>query len=137
LSSLIYKDRVLATGNIAEDAESFSIPDETVFLKSSFPGAFLVSEQPSGSSAFGWDYVEGQFVPTPAPFNKHAAELAAEVRTQRNAKLAACDWTQLPDAASRCDQAAWAAYRQQLCDITQQFGFPKNVAWPTNPNGVI
>ena len=28
------------------------------------------------------------------------------------------------------DKAAWAAYRQELRDITAQAGFPWNVQWP-------
>lgn len=137
MSSLIYKDRVLVTGNILEDAESFTTSDDTKYVKSVFPGAFLVSEEPSGSSAAGWDYIDGNFIATPVHVNPRDAELASKIREERNAKLVACDWTQLIDAASRCDQAAWATYRQQLCDITTQSGFPKNVVWPTNPNGVI
>ena len=30
-------------------------------------------------------------------------------------------------------QAAWAAYRTALLDITDQSGFPHNVTWPTKP----
>lgn len=30
-------------------------------------------------------------------------------------------------------QAAWAAYRTALLDITEQAGFPQNVVWPTKP----
>lgn len=30
-------------------------------------------------------------------------------------------------------QAAWAAYRTALLDITDQAGFPHNVTWPTKP----
>ncbi len=52
------------------------------------------------------------------------------VRSQRNRKLALCDWTQLPDAP--VDAAAWAAYRQELRDITNQPD-PFNITWPTEP----
>ena len=52
------------------------------------------------------------------------------VRNQRNAKLAACDWTQLPDAP--VDVAAWAEYRQALRDITDQSD-PFNIVWPQEP----
>lgn len=52
------------------------------------------------------------------------------VRNQRNAKLAACDWTQLPDAP--VDATAWAAYRQELRDITNQPD-PFNIIWPEAP----
>jgi len=62
---------------------------------------------------------------TPAP------DLETPIRQQRNALLAASDWTQVADAP--VDQAAWAAYRQSLRDITQQSGFPDEVAWPTMP----
>jgi len=52
------------------------------------------------------------------------------VRSERNAKLAACDWTQLSDAP--VDAGAWASYRQALRDITQQAD-PFNITWPTPP----
>jgi hypothetical protein len=53
------------------------------------------------------------------------------VRQERNARLSACDWTQLSDAP--VGAAAWAAYRQQLRDVTAQEGFPWAVVWPTQP----
>jgi hypothetical protein len=56
---------------------------------------------------------------------------AASVRTERNALLAASDWTQLADSAA--DKAAWATYRQALRDITAQAEFPWGVQWPTQP----
>lgn len=56
---------------------------------------------------------------------------AAEVRAERNAKLAQSDWTQVADAP--VDKAAWATYRQALRDITVQPGFPWNVTWPDDP----
>jgi hypothetical protein len=55
----------------------------------------------------------------------------ASIRASRNDMLAACDWTQLPDAP--VDQAAWATYRQALRDVTVQEGFPWNVTWPQEP----
>jgi len=51
----------------------------------------------------------------------------AHIRNARNAKLAASDWTQLPDAP--VDSAAWATYRQALRDITTQAD-PFNIVWP-------
>lgn len=63
-----------------------------------------------------------------------AAEIAArldaqwtEVRAERNARLAACDWTQLADAP--VDAAKWRQYRQALRDITQQSD-PFDIKWP-------
>jgi hypothetical protein len=52
------------------------------------------------------------------------------VRQERNALLAASDWTQLSDA--RVDALPWAVYRQALRDITTQED-PFNIAWPQEP----
>lgn len=60
------------------------------------------------------------------------AEQGDRVRTDRNARLAACDWTQLPDAP--VDHTIWATYRQELRDVTDQAGFPWDVAWPVAPS---
>ena len=59
------------------------------------------------------------------------APTAEQVRSERDALLAACDWTQVADAP--VDQAAWAVYRQALRDVTAQAGFPLDVAWPVKP----
>jgi hypothetical protein len=72
-------------------------------------------------------YENGQFT-TPQP---DEAVAAAGVREQRNQKLKDSDWTQVADAP--VDQAAWAAYRQALRDITSQAGFPWTIDWPEQP----
>lgn len=56
---------------------------------------------------------------------------ASAIRSERNEKLSASDWTQVEDAP--VDKAAWAAYRQALRDITDQVGFPHTVEWPVKP----
>jgi hypothetical protein len=56
-----------------------------------------------------------------------AAQWAA-VRAERNAKLAACDWTQLSDAPA--DDLQWAVYRQALRDLPQTQTDPFNIVWP-------
>ena len=53
------------------------------------------------------------------------------IRTVRNAKLIASDWTQIAD--STADKPTWATYRQALRDVTVQEGFPWNVTWPEAP----
>ena len=55
---------------------------------------------------------------------------AAEVRTERNAKITACDWRVLPDVSN---SDVWKTYRQALRDIPAQSGFPNNVTWPDAP----
>lgn len=66
--------------------------------------------------------------------DRRAESKGAEVRTERNQLLAASDWTQLADSPlSQADKDAWAAYRQELRDITSQAGFPWEVIWPEKP----
>lgn len=60
----------------------------------------------------------------------------ARVRKERNKRLVASDWSQLPDAqAAMSDErkAAWVTYRQALRDITTAFSDPTDVVWPTQP----
>ena len=79
------------------------------------------------------DWVE-QWLSTPATPEQIAERTAAkssDVRTDRNRRLADCDWTQLPDAP--VDHAAWATYRQALRDVSSQPGFPWDVQWPEEP----
>jgi hypothetical protein len=59
------------------------------------------------------------------------AEQANSVRQNRTQLLKDSDWTQVADAP--VDQAAWAAYRQALRDITAQDGFPWTINRPTQP----
>lgn len=53
------------------------------------------------------------------------------IKIKRNMLLSESDWTQVADAP--VDKLAWSTYRQQLRDITNQNGFPKNVIWPSKP----
>lgn len=59
-------------------------------------------------------------------------DLAAQVRADRDTRLAATDWTQgkdIPDSVS----SLWAPYRQALRDVTNQSSFPQSVVWPERP----
>lgn len=65
------------------------------------------------------------------------SELAAALRLQRNALLAATDFTQLADVPiSSALRTDFADYRQDLRDVPQQGGFPSSVTWPTAPTYV-
>jgi hypothetical protein len=79
-------------------------------------------------------FSDGNWVQTWSVRDLNEAEVQQHmdaVRNERNALLAASDWTQLADAT--VDKAAWAAYRQALRDIPQQAGFPYNVTYPVTP----
>lgn len=83
----------------------------------------------SDTAEIGYIYADGEFSPPPPPEPDYEAQWEL-VRKQRNVKLAASDWTQLPDAP--VDAAAWAEYRQALRDVTDQAD-PFNIVWPTAP----
>jgi hypothetical protein len=56
------------------------------------------------------------------------------LRTERNRRLAASDWTQLVDShLSQEKKDAWAAYRQELRDLPDEVTDPTQVEWPLDP----
>lgn len=82
------------------------------------------------------------YTASPAPSAQHSWNGSAwvldndkaetEARRQRNARLAACDWTQLPDVPLAPGmRAKWAAYRQALRDYMDPWTPGK--AWPAQP----
>lgn len=79
----------------------------------------------------GWTQTWVVTPATPEEIAQRTQAQSAQVRTDRNARLSACDWTQLPDAG--VNSAAWAVYRQALRDLPQQAGFPWTVTWPSQP----
>ena len=65
---------------------------------------------------------------------EHAAgaddRAAAEVRTERDAKLSATDWTASTDVTMTAEMTT---YRQALRDVPAQAGFPNTIDWPEAP----
>ena len=59
------------------------------------------------------------------------AALAADVRAERNVKLAACDWRASQDVTMSDE---WRTHRPLLRDLPTQAGFPTNVTWPPEPS---
>jgi hypothetical protein len=100
------------------------------------PGIRL--EVPEGLT---WDTVkgvqDGEEVTLVADSDKVAAKTQAQwtaLRTERNARLAATDWTALSDAHLSQDRKdAWFAYRQELRDLPDLVTDPLNVEWPVDP----
>ena len=96
-----------------------------------------------------WDTVRGVEDPSsPGTYTLEAdpTKLAAKLdeawaalRTERNARLAASDWTQLQDShLSDAKKAAWADYRQELRDLPDEITLtsPSDldaVTWPLDP----
>lgn len=54
---------------------------------------------------------------------------AAEVREERDAKLAECDWRASSDLTLNTE---WRTYRQALRDVPSQL--PGAITWPTAPD---
>jgi len=78
-----------------------------------------------------WTVTRAAVAKDQAQIDNETAQQAANVRADRDGKLAESDWTQVADAP--VDKAAWATYRQALRDITAQAGFPYEVTFPTKP----
>lgn len=56
----------------------------------------------------------------------------ARLREERAARMAACDWTQLPDVPEET-RLAWQPYRQELRDLPDTTIDPFAPEWPTPP----
>lgn len=62
------------------------------------------------------------------------AEAWELIRAERDRRIAATDYTQMPDSPLTAEQRqAFAAYRQALRDIPQDHDSPDAVAWPDVP----
>ena len=68
---------------------------------------------------------------TQAEITERTSNKAAQVRAERDALLAATDYTQLADAPG--DATAWASYRGALRNLPTRSGFPWTMTWPTKP----
>ena len=71
-----------------------------------------------------WDAKESEYV---AGADDRAA---AEVRTERDAKLSATDWTASTDITMTAEMTT---YRKALRDVPAQAGFPTTITWPEAP----
>jgi hypothetical protein len=67
----------------------------------------------------------------PQKMEDHKAALWSQLRNERNARLAASDFTQLQDAHLSAEKkSAWADYRQALRDLPDSVTDPTQVDWP-------
>jgi len=87
----------------------------------------------------GWVYTVAVADLTAEEIQSAKDSAMAQIRSQRNSLLAACDWTQIAD--STADKTAWASYRQQLRDLPAGIVAlaidPRTFSdWPRDPNWV-
>ncbi len=56
------------------------------------------------------------------------------IRSKRNSLLSESDWTQVTDnPLTDAQRQDWAAYRQDLRDITETYTDPLTIVWPDKP----
>lgn len=119
----------LADGSTRTDPSTFTAKELTAW---GYTGPYTEPEFDCLTNALEWS--GDSFVIrdlTEAELDAILDEKKQQVRSHRNSLLSSSDWTQLNDAP--VDASAWAAYRQQLRDITTQEGFPSEVVWPATP----
>ena len=75
------------------------------------------------------------FVSDPSKVQAKIQQAWTALRAERNARLAACDWTALSDAhLSQDKKDAWFTYRQSLRDLPENATDPTQVTWPVSPS---
>jgi len=134
---LIYKTatgEILRTGLCADADISFQVQNEQETLletTANFKLEYVVDGAvvplpPKPGDSFVFDYTTKQWVDTRTNDTQWAL-----VRDERNQKLQASDWTQMPDVAIP-NKTEWATYRQALRNVTNQPD-PFSIVWPTPP----
>lgn len=99
-----------------------SFDDNSYYVEAGVP----VPMPPKPSPHHVFDYTTKQWFDPRTPETEWPL-----VRAERDRRLLASDWTQLPDVPLSTKEA-WASYRQALRDITLQAD-PFNIVWPTPP----
>ena len=75
-----------------------------------------------------------QLIEDPSKVAQKTEAAWAALRTERNRRLQASDYTQLADAHLSLEKKqAWADYRQALRDLPEEATDPFEVEWPVDP----
>lgn len=117
-----------STGGFYDREINLSIPSDAVEI-SVAEHDVLLAGQSSGKRIVAGSDGQPMLQDRPPPT---ADQIAAAVIADRDARLRACDWTQLPDVPSSI-KTEWSAYRQDLWNVKTQPGFPSSVTWPVAP----
>lgn len=108
--------------DIPADAVEISQEQYTELLQAQARGSQIVAD------GAGWPIL----LPPPPPPDLSEV-LIATLRRERNKRLTACDWTQLPDSPlTDGEKTAWRTYRQALRDMPAESD-PANPVWPQPP----
>ncbi len=121
-------DRSAKHPTIEVDNPDCRLPADAVEISAEQHQALLAGQAAGKVIVFG---PEGPYLDDPSA--PSVEQQLARLRDTRDARLKACDWTQLADADLSAEQlAAWRAYRQQLRDLPATADLDQ-VAWPTPP----
>ena len=114
-----------------------STPINHEAVHAAWPGKFSVDDDAGLILNDGYDTypTQAEYDAAVIAWNDAADDRAWEViRTERNTRLTACDWTILPDTPLTSEQqTAWQTYRQALRDLPQTYATPAAVVWPETP----
>lgn len=130
-----------AVSRSIQSSGEFEAEPENFFIK--MPPTPVIAEEPEfdvftqrieqdeyevGDETIEWKVIDL----TPAEAEEFMAETKFQLTSQRNYMLAVSDWIFAPDVnVENMDE--WLAYRQELRDVTEQPGFPKDFTWPKHP----
>ena len=102
-----------------------------------WPGVQCTCEDPTVVVAVKDDDGTVTLVEDPTKLAQKTQAAWTALRTERNARLAASDWTQLQDTHLSAEKkSAWADYRQALRDLPDETTNPLEAEWPPVPGSV-
>ena len=130
-SDLSYKWKLpLLVDTINEIYNDPSVPwtlryDKDITTEDEFKKAFSVVGKTESEWGLTWSNVKTKWDA------KVAAQPLADLRGERNDKLAETDWLGNSDVTMSDE---WKAYRQALRDLPANTSDPSNPTWPTKPS---
>lgn len=114
--------------NFRQGVESFT--DEEL-ERAGYTGPYIKPDFNPNIETQEWNSELSDWVTTPISDEI----LWAQIRAERNRRLAECDWTMAADAPEDLNFHEWEMYRQRLRDLPSFYEDPKNVLFPRSPEG--
>lgn len=135
--TLLDANRFIVAARCTDDPANFALPEGHVLIE--HPDDFELPLFDAMYEHVGFVEpvpIEHTAISIEVKANPPAAQ-AATTRALRTRLLTQSDWTQLPDNPLTPEmKSQWAAYRQELRNITEAPGFPRPIM-PTAPTGAI
>jgi hypothetical protein len=125
--------RIFAQYN--ENGEYLAFYNDEFHKESDIPQPYieLTEEQWQQALSYRCKVENGNHVYLAFTSDEELQKKYAILRSERDALLADCDWTQIPDAPLTTEQKqAWQTYRQELRDLPDTVDI-NNIIYPTKP----